>query len=156
MPTAEFKQASNAVETEEIFLMLLDFTHPEIVEPLYFVNNTVEIISNGVTYQPYPFRVTLPEDTEGVLPEVKLTIDNVDRQLTEAIRGFNNPPEVTLKVILASAPDTVEMQIDNLKLRNINFDAFTISGALIIDSPMSRRFPASRYNPKQYPALFYR
>lgn len=156
MPTLNFKQASNAVETEEIFLMLLDITHPDIPEPLYFVDNTVSITSNGVVYQPYPFRITLPEDTEGVLPEVKLTIDNVDRTLTEAIRGFSNPPEVTLRVILASIPDTVEMQIDNLKLRSIKFDAFSMTGALIIDSPMSRRFPASTFNPKQYPALFYR
>ena len=156
MATVTFEKASNAVETGEIFLTLLEFTHSELGTPLYFVDNTVSITSNSIVYEPYPFRITLPEDTQGVLPEVGLTIDNVDRTLTEAIRGFNNPPNVTLKVILASAPDTIEMQIDNLKLRNISFNAFTVSGSLIIDSPMSRKFPASTYNPKQYPALFYR
>jgi len=154
--TTNYKQATNAVETDEVFLSLLEFTHTDLATPIYFVNDTVSIVSNGITYEPYPFRIVLPDDVEGKLPEVKLTIDNVDRQLIEAVRGFSNPPEVTLKEVLASAPDTIEMQIDNMKLRNLNYDTFTITGALVIDSPMSRRFPASNYNPKQYPALFYR
>ena len=156
MATAIFEQASNAVETGEIFLTLLEFTHPEMVTPLYFVDDTVSITSNGTVYEPYPFRIALPEDSEGILPEVKLTIDNVDQTLIEAIRGFSNPPIATVKIILAYAPDTIEIQLDNLKLRNVHFDAFSITGALVIDSPLSRKFPAGTFNPKQYPALFYR
>lgn len=155
MPSNTFIQASNAVETGEVFLSLLEFTHPDLPDALYFVDNTVAIVSNGITYNPYPFRITLPEDNEGVLPSVDLTIDNVDQTLIEAIRGFNNPPIVTLKIILASNPDTIEIQLDNLKLRNVKFDVFTISGKMVMDSPLGRKFPSGTYNPKQYLALFY-
>ena len=156
MPSVNFKQASNAVETGEVFLSLLEFTHSDMPEPIYFVDNTVAVVSNGITYEPYPFRITLPEDKQGVLPSVQLTIDNVDQRLIEAVRGFSNPPVVTLKIILASEPDNIEIQLDNLKLRNLTFNAFTITGSLVLDSPMGRRFPSGVYNPKQYLALFYR
>ena len=131
MPSVTFKQASNAVETGEIFLSLLEFTHTDLPDPIYFVDNTVEVISNGKTYQPYPFRITLPEDKVGVLPSVDLTIDNVDQTLIEAIRGFSNPPIVTLKIILASNPDNIEIQLDNLKLRNVKFEMLTIFKLII-------------------------
>lgn len=156
MPSFEFQRGITAVETEEVFLTLLEISHDDMSETYYFVDNTVSILSNGVVYDPYPFRITLPEDKEGVLPQVKLTIDNVDRKLTEALRGYSNPPNAVVKIILASNPDQIEMMIDNLKLRNIRFDTFQIEGALIMDSPLGRKFPASTFNPKQYPALFYR
>jgi len=156
MATVNFTRASNAVETKEVFLTLLEFTHPDMPNAIYFVDNTTAIVSNGTTYDPYPFEITLPEDTEGVLPQVKLKIDNVDRVLTDAIRGFSNPPVVTLKIILASNPDTVEMKLENLKLRNVTFDMYSIKGNLVMDSPLARKFPASTFNPKQYPALFFR
>jgi len=156
MPSANFIKATNAVETEEVFLTLLEISHPDMTEVIKFVDNTVAIHSLGEIYEPYPFRITLPEDKEGILPEVKLTIDNVDRRLTDAIRGFSNPPLVTLKIILASDPSIVEMRLDNMKLRNVRFDMYTITGSLVLDSPLSRKFPAATYNPKQYPAIFYR
>lgn len=156
MPSVTFNQASNAVETGEVFLSLLEFTHKDLAEPIYFVDNTVAIQSNGITYLPYPFRLTMPDDKVGVLPTVQLSIDNVDRSLNELIRDLVNPPNVTLKIILASNPNAIEIQLDDLKLRNISFDAFTITGALIMDSPLGRNFPASTFNPKQYPSLFYR
>lgn len=154
--TSTFIKESNAIETEEVFLSLLTFTHPDMPEVLRFVDNTKEIVSNGETFLPYPFTIVLPDDKDGVLPQVKLSIDNVDKRLTTAIRGFSNPPIVTLQIILASSPDRVEIRLDHLKLRNVTFDAFTIEASLVIDSPMSRRFPASTYNPKQFLALFYR
>ena len=156
MASVNFVQASNAVETEEVFLTLLEITHPDMPDVIRFVDNTLPIESNNNFYDPYPFRITLPEDRQGILPEVKLTIDNVDQRLITSIRGFSNPPLVTVKIILASAPDQIEMQLDNLKLRNVRFDAFTITGSLALDSPLSRKFPSGTYNPKQYPAIFYR
>ena len=53
-------------------------------------------------------------------------------------------------------PDVIEIQIDNLKLRNVQFNAFTITGALVMDSPLGRNFPSGTYNPKQFLGLFYR
>lgn len=156
MPSVKFNQASNAVETGEAFLSLLEFTHLDMPDPLYFVDDIREVVSGGKTYLPYPFRITLPEDKENVVPSVNLTIDNVDRLLIEAVRQFSSPPEVTLKIVLSSAPDNIEIQLDNLKLRNIRFDAYTISASLLMDSPLGRIFPSSIYDPKQYFALFFR
>jgi hypothetical protein len=57
--------------------------------PINLVNNNEPVTSNGIVYQPYPFRMTLPLDTGDKIPNITLTIDNVDQLIVNSIReGF--------------------------------------------------------------------
>lgn len=152
--TDTFIQSANEVETEEIFLALLEISHDSLQDDIYLVNNTTQIVSNGFIYDPYPFALSMPNDDES-LPQVRLRIDNVDRSLVEAIRSFTTPPNIILKIILASMPDTIEILIDHLKLREINYNAYTITGNLVIDNPLGRNFGGDSMDGTQYAGLFY-
>jgi hypothetical protein len=150
------RQAINAEETSEVFLILLDVYHADIGPPttLRFVNNYTDIVSNGNTYIAYPFQITIPSDLEDALPRVQLTIDNVDRSIMQEIRSLTSAPDISISVILASDPDTIEAGPFETKLRNVDYDASTITGDLQSDDILNEPYPGVAFTPGNFPGLF--
>lgn len=131
-----------SIETGEVFLLLLEIKHSTLTTPYRLVNNTEKIVHQGNDYIAYPFNIELAADDGDKLPEVRLTIDNVDRSLVQAIRSLSTPPEITLKLVIASQPDTVELTITDLILRAVTYDAYKITGTLYAEDILNSRFPA--------------
>jgi hypothetical protein len=147
--------AINASATNTAFFFLLTIEPPSGTPPIYLVNNTQPVTSNGITYQPYPFSTTLPMDTGDKIPSIQLTIDNVDQSLTNAIRELEEAPNIRLQLVTSDFPDLVEKDLNFLRLRNVNYDAMTITGVLEVASIWARKFPSERVDPVAFPALFY-
>jgi len=133
----------------EVWLVLLK------MGDTYVVNNNEDVVSRGQTYTAYPFDVFLPPDSLEKSPTVTLRIDNVDRSLTEWIREQSEPPAVTLEIVLASDPSSVEIKIDNLLLVDVSWTATTITGTLRLEDIFNMEFPSrgSIYDPAQFPGL---
>lgn len=136
------------------FLTLLTITHASIITPLRFVDNTVDITSNGELYIAYPFRIALPEDSEEAPPKAQLTLDNVTRDLTAIIRTITTPLNIDISVVRLDSLDDVEVSLPQFKMRNIEWDVLTISGDLTLDDVMNEPFPARAFTPSEYPGLF--
>lgn len=152
-----FQAAARAQETGEALLALISITHATISGgPLRFVQNMQDLVSNGSTYTAFPFQITLPDDTDDGLAKVTLKIDNVDRSIATAIRRMppNSPPTVTVDLVLASQPDTVEISISDLTLRHISGDLFAIEGELRMDEEDLTPFPEGSLTPQEFPGLF--
>src|SRR5579885_2175455 len=81
------RQAVNAQETGEVFLLLLTLDHDELAAPIRVVNNTVDIVSRGNTYIAYPFQLELPAEDADQISSVRLSIDNVDRTIVQSLRA---------------------------------------------------------------------
>lgn len=45
--------------------LVLEISHPQLPAPLRLTSDGVATISNGASYEPFPFEVTLPDDAEG-------------------------------------------------------------------------------------------
>ena len=146
-----FASSSNAAW----FFLLTITTADNPGEPIRLVNNNEPVVSNGLTYMPYPFSLTLPLDTGDKIPQITLTIDNVDQMLVDAIREMEIAPTVRVQLITSSFPDIVEKDLDFLKLRNVSYDAMSITGTLEVASIWARKFPSEHVDPTKYPALFY-
>ncbi len=136
------------------FLLTITTSNP-VVYPIRVVNNNEPVISNGLKYEPYPFMLTLPLDTGDKIPNITLTIDNVDQMLVNAIRELEIAPTVRVQLVTSAFPDIVEKDLDFLKLRNVSYDAMTITGTLEVASVWARKFPSEQVDPTKYPALFY-
>lgn len=136
-------QSAQALETSEVWLLLMEIDHTDLATPFYLVNNRESITHNSTEYIAYPFSVVLSQDDGEHLPKVRLTIDNVDRALVETIRSISDTPTVNIKLVLASQPDTIELEISDLVLREVEYDAFTVSGTLYSDDILNSRFPES-------------
>ena len=139
--------------TDEAFLWLLTITTSN--ETIRLVNNMEDVVSRGNNYTAYPFNISLPVEDGSKQLSLSLTIDNVDQVLIEAIRGFLEPPVMKLELVLSSDFDTVEKKIDFLRLGQVEYDQLQIRGQLKPNNVLGNAFPASNYDPAQFPALFY-
>lgn len=143
----------HAQETGEVWLVLLTIENTGLATPIRVVNNNENITSRGNVYQAFPFEIVLPgEDPDGISKAV-LRFDNVDRTAIQAIRGLPSAPTVTIEVILASAPDTVEISFGGMSLRNVRYDATVVEGELHFESLYNEPITFTM-TPSRFPGLF--
>lgn len=157
MPRTLSTQAMNAVmaaTTNEAFLLLVTFTHVPTAETFRVVLNTENITSNGNLFTATYFQFTLPETSNQAPQGCSITVDNVDQQMVPLLRSITEPLQVTLQVVLASQPDTVELELADLLLRDVTWDSNQIQGNLVADDPLNQAFPAHLYEPRTFQGLF--
>lgn len=147
---------------EDIFYILLTIDpNEEGYEPIYVYNSSETVNGepktiqhNGHDFIAYPFKINLPGEGEDASSEIKLTIANVDRSITEIIRSLTKPFLITLEVVLSTHPEITEAGPWNMKLTNITGNALTIEGTIIADRFLNERFPALKFDASVAPALF--
>lgn len=157
MPRALTPAAARSIlarETPEVWLAYLTISGPGL-DTIRIVHNTESITRNGQVFQPYPFEVLLPDDTDNASPQVQLRVDNVDRQVTRVLREYTGIPKVTLEIGIASAPDHTEVGPFDFSLLDVSWDAMTIGGTLGYEEDfLNQGVPAQTYTPISSPGLF--
>ena len=148
------RSSAYAAETEEVWLVLLTLSHPDLPDDIRIVNNTEPIQSRGQDYVPLAFDIVLPSDTEERPPLAEVRIDNVSRDLTESIRSISDAPTATIEVIVASNPDEAVVSYTGFRLIGIGWDAADVTGQLVLDDISIEPFPAGRFTPASFPGLF--
>lgn len=149
-----FRTAAFAQETGEAFLLLVSVAHASLNPTLRFTSDAVDTVSNGNTYQHYPFELVLPEVREREVPRARLVIDNVDRKIIAGVRALPSAADIDLTVVLASDPDTVEIAWTDFELRTVFWDALTIEGDLTVEHLLGVPYPGFVYSPATHPGLF--
>jgi len=150
-----FRQLIFAQRTDEVPLFLLTINHPDMEgNPIRVVNNMQAVESRGNIFIPWPFEINLPSEKLEELTKVTLRIDNIDRQIVQAIRTISSPPEIILELTLASTPDTVEAGPFSLTLRHVRYDSLVVEGELAYEDILNEPFPGDSYTPAYFPALF--
>ena len=148
------KAAILAPETGEVFLYLAEISHEQMEQPLYFVDNTENILSNGKLYLACAFKYTPPSFSTAESRPARIALDNVDRQLIDIIRPFNTPFKMTFSTILASQPNLIEDGSHKFILRNVSINNYQISGDLYDFYLADRQIPKDSYTPFDCPGLF--
>ena len=147
-------RALSAEAAGEVFLTLITIEHDDLDEPIRVVNDLVNHTSRGNEFLAYPFEIVMPLDDGQQFPQLQLTIDNVDLTLVESIRTMKGPAKATIEVVLASSPDHVELALYDMWLREIQYDAYTITGKLYVEDMLNQKFPNREYLPTYFPGLF--
>lgn len=145
--------ALNAAQTGEVFLVLVTIEVPD-AQPIYMTANSEDIVSRGRTYLSYPFSLETPSDENGQISEARLSIDNVSRSLIDEIRNLSDPLQLSIEVVLASSPDTVEAAWHDYILRQVSYDALTISGTLTQENFLNEPFPKDVMSASLFPGQF--
>ena len=104
-------RALNAEETGEVLLPLIVVEAEGWPGPERFAAQTwTTITSGGEAYEPVPFRVGLPDESDDDdAGEIELSIDNVSRDIGRALRMATGSISVTLSFVLASQPDIIDI-----------------------------------------------
>jgi len=158
-----FRQAVYGQRTEEALLVLIKIDHEDFVglslDPLRFTSDGVDTVSTvdggSESYLSYPFRIILPSNIEVGITHGSIVIDNIDRSIVSAIRQISSKPcTVSIWVVLASSPNTVEAEFTGFRFSNINYDKLIISGEITIENFLSEPFPGDTFLPSTFPGLF--
>jgi hypothetical protein len=156
-------EAVNASETDEAFIILVTIDHADLSEPIRITtdpyedvdgNDTMGVISRGNNFIALPFELILPNEDEDQSPMAKIKIDNISREIVEAVRTITSPADFSIEIVLASDPDTVEASWTGFQLRNVRYDAFVVEGELTIEQFDKEPFPEGKFTPSAFPGLF--
>lgn len=147
-----FRADAWAAESD-LHLVLLEINHDDLAAPILVVNNTEAIVSNGVTYNAFPFEISLPDSSEDSPPRATLRISNVGREIGEAIRSVASPPDVVIRVVRMEAPSVIEVEHEGLRLSGVTYNAQAVSGDLVREDFVREPYPALTYSPADFNGL---
>ena len=140
-------------ETEQVFVLLLELSHPGI-EPVRMALNNEPVVHNGDEYLAAHFETDLPQDTNRPA-RVRVRIANVDRRLAGFVREqLTEPARVKISVVLASSPDMIEAGPFEMTLRNVSMDAMYVEGDLQNEDYLNTAVPALRTTPELFPGMY--
>lgn len=149
------KQAVFAQSAAEVFLLLVTITHATLPTPIRVVNDMQDCVSRGNTFTALPFGFVLPGEREDQIPASRLWVDNVDREIVQAVRNATGAaPQVLAEIVLASQPDTLEAAFDGFSLKNALYDHLTVSGDLSMEDVLNEAYPEGTFTPNLYKSLF--
>lgn len=149
MQTAMFDE-----ETDDGLIALLTITHADLTTPIRVVANTVDVISRGDEFIAFPFDIQLPSDEPDSPPSARLVIDNVSREIGQAMRLITTAAEVLIEVVRLKDLDSVELSFPSLKLRNVRFDVSQVTGDLVSENLQLEPYPTHNMVPARFPGLF--
>lgn len=152
-------------EADEDLFTLLTFTGGGISEPIRIADGYTDrlsetadeivygLTSRGSQFIFLPFTLTLPNDDDAD-PGCELTMHDVTRQLMPTLRTLTGPPSVTIELVLASSPDTVEASFPGFQLGAVTYNDSTITGQLTVASLAHEPFPCHTFTPSYFSGLF--
>lgn len=135
---------------------LLEIYSEQVFTDRILVTDCVrEIVSNGKTYTPYNFSLTIQNDRSNETPTATLSFDNVSRALTRWLEQLQGAPKAKLLYlkIQESDPDTLELNV-LFDLKNISINRRTISGRLGFDETINKIGNKTQYRKINSPGLF--
>jgi hypothetical protein len=151
--TQTFKSAIFALATSEVFALLITIDHASIVTPIRICTDSVNVLSNARTFVPALFDIALPNQDDE-FSAVSFTVDNVDRQIVQAIRTATGaPPTFDIEVCLVSDPNNVIGPI-SLEIIGADYNAKKVSCKLSYEPIIQEKFPADAFTPSTVPVMF--
>ena len=153
--SATYQKTVNSLQGSEFPLILLEITHDDLPSPIRVVNDRADLTHSGDQYVRMGFNISLPDDPETGLPQAKLEIDNVGREMVSwlEIADWNTPTSVRIIQVLRSAPNTVEWEI-TMFLSNISMTQTSVIGILTFYDPYGLTAIPIVYSPQVAVGLF--
>lgn len=140
-------------ESDDPFLTLLTLSHPSFSD-VRLVNNSENVISNGLEFQAFPFQLRLPADDGESAREVSIEFDNVSLELINEIRSVTSAIHVKMEMILASIPDDIQYEIAEMKINTLSYNKDRVSAKLSLDGFLNTEMTSEKYSPDLFPGLF--
>ena len=158
------RTAFNAETTGEVPVFLITVDHDDLATPFRFSSDPTTrlsvdplsygTVSLGVTYNFLPIGMVMPDDSDEAPPAFRITIDNVAREMVPLLRSVDTPATVTIEMVLASDPDTIEVSWPEFDLIQADYDAQSVIIDLAIDSLVTEPYPFGRFSPSGFGGLF--
>jgi len=150
-------QSLFAQETACAWIPAVTVTHADLPATLRFAANTQNLVYGGNTYLACPFELYLAADTEESVSQAKIKIDNVSRDIVQAVRSTDSSPTVTLEVFRVDSSGVVTREYgpNALSLLSVQADALVVEGTLGYEADwLNEAAVHDRFVPSLAPGLF--
>lgn len=152
--TPAAQRSINDPQTGEVWVQLVRLNRAEWAEPVFIGTDSVPTVSNGDTYQPYPFTVSLPDELEEGGPILNWVASNASLEILRELRGVTGAIDARVQWVLASDPNSILHEFDGLKMYNFSFDDETVTGDLKVVDVFSQPVSRMSMTVENNPALF--
>jgi len=146
--------AQFARETGETPVLLVTIDSTEMVSPINICNNGEDVESDSVIYTAWPFDISLPSEVPGKKSRTTIKISNVSQQVESILDVLVESPEVTISLVLASTPDTIERGPSQFILDSYVADKFDASGSLSYGDDIHEPVSKHSFTPQEFPGDF--
>jgi hypothetical protein len=143
-----------AQESDDPFLTLVTLSHDSFADDVRLVNNSVPIISRDKEFIPFPMRIRFPVDDGETAREFSIEFDNVSLDLIAGLRTVTDEIHVKIEMILASMPNVVQIEVDELKIATVGYNKSTVQAKIILDNFLNTEMTSERYSPSNFPGLY--
>lgn len=162
------KEAYAAAPANVVIYHTLELRHPAFTAPIRVVRDyndlTATLESNApvdagasVTFVRFAFDFTKPEVSAVGVPQITITMDNVDRAIVaniEAALVSTDLVQVTYREYLST--DLTQPQNNpplNMTIMTVTADVFKVTAVAGFPDLMNRRFPSLEYSAEVFPGL---
>lgn len=164
------RQMQDASVTDELYVVLFEITHPELPAPVRLsTDNTERLQVEPVIYgtrsnwrganplsEPYLWVIAsavLPGDLDDTPASATVALENLDQEMVRLVRSFTSPANVAMAVVLASSPDQVEAEYEDLLIMSADIDAGEIQLSISREEIENEFFPSGRMTRDRFPGL---
>ncbi len=155
MPTDAFTRETLKPRSTEGILTLVTITHDELPEPVRLVDNTEDVVGpGGETWIARNVAITLPADFSEGEPRGTLVVDNVLRDLIDAIRSTSSAPTTQIDFVSISDPTTVQHGPFLFQWGQARYSELGVEVDLLVDDFLNDAYPGYRFDPKTTPGAF--
>lgn len=153
--SAAARASMNAQHTSEAWLTRMVIDHPDLAEPIRVIRDNQNHTIDGDLWVSFDFDVPLPDSVTEEQPRVRLRIQNVDRMIVSTLRALpaDEPPTVTVEVVLASSLDVVEIGPLEFTLTQGVYGATDVLCDLAFEDIVNLIF-TENFNPIDFPGAF--
>ena len=152
---SKFHERNQRITNDVGHVELLEISNPSFTGPMTIANDTVDWVSQGVTYTGIPFGFTLPDDVSGQSPQMKLSMVNVGRGITNELERLLPGTETMARLILI-ARDTpnVHEHVFWLPLVNVSINGAMAQATASVDARNRQSACKQIANPFTLPGIF--
>ena len=159
----------DAEASAEIYVALIEITHPELSAPLRLSTDNADRISleplvygtrstwrNNISTDPFLWVIAsavLPSDLDDAPASATIILENLDRRMGELVRSFTSPATFHIAVVLASSPDFIEAEYTDLLLTSSEITSGEISLSISREEIELYFVPAGRMTSRTFPGM---
>ena len=172
--TAAWEEAEASVPASVRVYFTLELQHPGFVDdtnnsiPIRCVTGVYEDMQLGIedgalfnagqlaTFAAIPFQADFPEFEEGKVPETRIIVDNVSRELVPHIESAVHLRADLIAIYREYRSDDVSAPCFGpveFIVRQVSMTGTRIEGMASIDNLANKKFPSRVYTTKEYPGL---
>lgn len=144
-----------ATSADEPFLVAIEISHPDLTVPARFVNDSQNVTIAGAEFFATAFNLVLPDDQQDQVPQARLEVDNIGRELTQwlEVSQGGKGAKCRMMQVLRSQPDVIEFDM-TLDLSELAITNEVVSGALGFKNTLMQSAVTVRYDPSTAPGLW--